>query len=156
MYKIPKYLRTKIPESVNNYSNAFTLVEILVAIVILTLGILAVSQMTVMGMRTSRVINRQMYARDVLNRQFEFLAGLPTNDTTYLKHRTSVTLDDTAAGLADYRILTTTKGGVFRLIWNVAENRIDTIPDPRFKTVRLHVIGQGGKPWLKSNLLKLK
>ncbi len=132
----------------------FTLIEILVAIVILAIGILAVAQMTVLGMRTSTVINRQMYARDVMNRWYETLQGLPSSDTTYLKHKTSTSLDDTASGVCDYKWEEVTKGGVFWVIWNVRENSLDTIPDPRFKTVRLHVIGQPGRPWLKADLIK--
>ncbi len=135
-------------------NKGFTLVEILVAIVILTLGVLAVAQMTVLGSRISQVINRQMYARDLLNRQYEFLQGLPTQDTTYLRDRNPGTLDDTTIGVCDYRIVQVTKGGVFRVIWNVRDGWIDTIPDPRFKTVRLHIIGHNGKPWMRSDLLK--
>ncbi|MEO0123568.1 MAG: prepilin-type N-terminal cleavage/methylation domain-containing protein [candidate division WOR-3 bacterium] len=122
---------------INNFkSKGFTLVEILVAIVILGLGVLAVSQMTILGLRTSRVINTQMYARDVLNRTYEFLQGLPTTDTTYLKWRSSVNLDDTIPGSCDYNVNETTRGGRFRVVWNID----DSIPDNRFKTVRIHVI----------------
>ncbi|MEO0161091.1 MAG: prepilin-type N-terminal cleavage/methylation domain-containing protein [candidate division WOR-3 bacterium] len=114
----------------------FTLIEILVAIVILGLGVLAVSQMTILGLRTSRVINTQMYARDVLNRTYEFLQGLPTADTICLKWRSSINLDDTVPGSCDYSINETTRGGRFRVVWNIG----DSIPDSRFKTVRIHVI----------------
>lgn len=132
----------------------FTLLEILIAVMILTLGILAVAQMVVLGTRTSQVINRQMYARDLLNRQYEFLQGLPTSDTLYLKDRNPGSLDDTIVGICDYRFQQATKGGVFRVVWNVRDSIRDTIPDPRFKTIRLHVIGNNAKPWMKSDLIK--
>ncbi len=136
---------------IDKNKNGFTLIEILVSIMILAIGILAVAQLTIMGMQTSRVINRQMYARDLLNRQYEFLQGLPGVDTTYLSHKTSTSLDDTIPGICDYGpYVQTTKGGVFKVIWNVSENN----PDPRFKTVRIHVIGQNSKPWMRSDLIK--
>mgnify|MGYP001049082515 CR=1 FL=1 len=124
--------------------NGFTLVEVIVAIVILSLGILAVSQMSILGVRASRVINRQMYARDLLNRYYEMLHGLPSSDTTYLRHRTSTNLNDTTAQ-RDYEINVTTLGGRFRVIWNVRDGMIgDSITDNRFKTVRIHLIPRIG------------
>jgi len=128
----------------------FTLVEILVAIIILAIGILAVSQMTVMGIRTSGVINRHMYARQVLSRCYETIANMPTSDTTVLKHRTSTSLDDTIT--CDYRQQENTAGGAFQVIWNIQDN----FPDNRFKTVRIHVIplGRMGKRTWQSDLLK--
>jgi len=130
----------------------FTLVEILVAIVILGLGVLAVSQMTVLGLRTSRVINTQMYARDVLNRSYEFLQALPSSDTTYIKWRHSVNLDDTIPGSCDYDVTEVTHGGVFRVVWNVE----DSWPDNRFKTIRIHVIPRSlqTRKVLRADLIK--
>ena len=89
----------------------FTLVEVLVAIVVLAIGVLAVSRLTVMGIRTSTLMNRRMYARDVLNRHHEQFMGLPTNDSI-LRHIASVDLDDTLT--PDYEITEATGGGVFR------------------------------------------
>lgn len=110
----------------------FTLLEILVAIMILAIGILAVSQMTVLGMRTSVVINQQMYARDVLNRYFEIIQNLPATDSL-LQWVQSTGLDDTVS--YDHIAIENTTGGVYRVIWNV----LDGSPDPRFKTVRIHI-----------------
>ncbi|HEC78765.1 MAG TPA: prepilin-type N-terminal cleavage/methylation domain-containing protein, partial [candidate division WOR-3 bacterium] len=46
------------------HPKGFTLVEILVAIVILAVGILTVSQMTVLGMKTTAVVKQHMEARE--------------------------------------------------------------------------------------------
>ena len=140
-----------VPEN-NKKESGFTLVEILVAIVILGLGVLAVSQMTVLGLRTSRVINTQMYARDALNRSYEFLQGLPSSDTTYIKWRHSVNLDDTIPGSCDYDVTEVTHGGVFRVVWNVE----DSLPDNRFKTIRIHVIPRSlqTRKVLRADLIK--
>lgn len=125
----------------------FTLVEVLVAMMILVIGVLAVSQMTIMGMQTSRSINRQMYARDILNRYFENLQLLPTTDSSFHFH-TSITLDDTAT--ADYKFSENNPGGRYRIFWNVR----DSLPDHRFKTIRIHVFWPGSKRGLHSDLLK--
>jgi prepilin-type N-terminal cleavage/methylation domain-containing protein len=57
-------------------SRGFTLVEVLVAVVILAIGILAVSQMTVMGMRTTVVIRDYQQAREAVAMGLEALISL--------------------------------------------------------------------------------
>ena len=129
----------------------FTLVEVLVAIVVLAIGVLAVSRLTVMGIRTSTLMNRRMYARDVLNRHHEQFMGLPTSDSI-LRHITSAGLDDTLT--PDYEITEAAGGGVFRVLWNVADSMIVNVPDPRFKTIRVHVLWlQAARP-IASDLIK--
>lgn len=129
----------------------FTLVEVLVAIVVLAIGVLAVSRLTVMGIRTSTLMNRRMYARDVLNRHHEQFMGLPTNDSI-LRHIASVDLDDTLT--PDYEITEAAGGGVFRVLWNVADSMIVNVSDPRFKTIRVHVLWlQAARP-ISSDLIK--
>lgn len=110
----------------------FTLVEILVAVMILAIGILAVSQMTVMGMRTDRVISKQMYGRTTLSRHFERLQGLPVGHAE-LSYVGSAGLDDTVT--ADHQVTEVTSGGGYTVFWNIADN----VPDARFKTVRVIV-----------------
>lgn len=128
-------------------SRGFTLVEVLVAMMILVIGILAVSQMTITGLQTSRTINHQMYARDIMNRYFEHLQLIPISDSN-LVYRTSVSLDDTAT--ADYKFSENNPGGRFRIFYNIA----DSLPDRRFKTIRLHVYWPQNKRGLHSDLLK--
>ena len=132
-------------------SRGFTLVEVLVAILILAIGVLAVSRLTVMGVRASTLMNRRMYARDVLNRYYERFMGLPTHDSV-LVYLTSADLNDTIA--PDYDVFEDTPGGRFRVIWNIADSMITTTPDTRFKTVRIHVIWPQTRRPLTSDLLK--
>jgi prepilin-type N-terminal cleavage/methylation domain-containing protein len=132
-------------------NRGFTLVEVLVAIMILAIGVLAVSQLTVMGSRTSTIMNRRMYARDVLNRYYENFMGLPARDSlfTYL---TSANLDDTIA--PDYDVFENTPGGRYRVIWNIADSMISAVPDDRFKTVRIHVMWPQTQRPLVTDLIK--
>lgn len=132
-------------------SRGFTLVEILVAIVILAIGVLAVANLTVMGVRTSTLMNRRMYARDVLNRYHEQLMGLPARDSI-LNHQTSAGLNDTIT--PDYEQTEIAGGGRFRIIWNIADSMIVEVPDDRFKTVRLHVFWPQARQPLTSDLIR--
>lgn len=131
--------------------NGFTLVEVLVATLILAIGVLAVSQLTVMGVRASTVMNRRMYARDILNRHHERLMALPTADSI-LQYRTSSSLDDTIG--SDYSIYVPSHGGQYRVIWNIADSMISAIPDNRFKTIRVLVMWPQTRRPLVSDLIK--
>jgi prepilin-type N-terminal cleavage/methylation domain-containing protein len=136
---------------IHSTKHGFTLVEVLVAIMILAVGVLAVSQLTVMGSRTSTLMNRRMYARDVLNRYYEQFTGLPTHDSIFTR-LTSSGLNDTIA--PDYIVTEDTPGGRFRVMWNIADSMIDTVLDTRFKTIRVHVLWPQTQRPLISNLIK--
>jgi len=132
-------------------NRGFTLVEVLVAVVILAIGVLAVSQLTVMGSRTTTLMNRRMYARDLLNRYYEEFSGLPTQDSNFF-YQTSTDLNDTIA--PDYDVYENTRGGRFRVMWNIADSMITATPDNRFKTVRILILWPQTQTPLTSDLLK--
>lgn len=143
--------KKKFPRNSSARDHGFTLVEVLVAITILALGILAVSRLTVMGVRASTVMNRRMYARDVLNRRHDILMGLPTNDPLLI-YQTSGSLDDTIA--PDHQFADTTHGGLYRVMWNIADSTISGAADTRFKTVRMIIIWPQSRRPLVSDLIK--
>jgi prepilin-type N-terminal cleavage/methylation domain-containing protein len=148
-------MKGNIKKAFPGYSRArnrgFTLVEVLVAVIILAIGVVAVSQLTVMGMRASTVMNRRMYARDVLNRRHEILMGLPTNDPL-LVYQSSTSLNDTVA--PDHQLADTTHGGMYRVMWNIADSTISGAADTRFKTVRIIILWPQSRRPFMSDLIK--
>lgn len=140
--------KSKLPAS----NAGFTLVEILVAIVILTIGILAVSQMTVLGLKVNTVVNQRMYARVVMAEVFEELNNLPSNHANLFDPEAG--LNDLADdSLGDY---TATKTNLnanysYNIIWNV----VDNMPEPNVKTIRIFVMwGVNNKNKISSDLMK--
>jgi prepilin-type N-terminal cleavage/methylation domain-containing protein len=131
MNKISKNCRSLV-------SRGFSLIEILVAVVILSVGILAVSQMTVMGLRVNTINNQRMYARVAMSQVFEELNNLPFDDPLVEDWDNDPSdLDDTdstadfsqtiADSLAHYSL---------KARWNVADN----VPEVDLKTIRIHIL----------------
>ena len=148
MNKSPKKLNCKISKS-----KGFTLVELLVATVILSVGILAVSQMTIMGLRVNTVVNQRMYARVVMATLFEELANLPAHDPLLddWDHDPS-DLDDTDT-TADFSqtIADSTAHYSYAARWNVADNT----PEPNIKTIRIHILwGVNNQHTISTDLMK--
>lgn len=129
----------------------FTLIEILVSIIILSVGILAVSQMTIMGMRVTTVTNQRMYGRTVMAQVFEDLNNLPSNAPELQDPDGPGDLDDDSLGDHSKTIKDPTGQRSYNVVWNVANNT----PEPAFKTVRIHVLWGAKENWkITSDLLK--
>jgi hypothetical protein len=113
-------------------------VEVLVSMVILALGILTISQMTVLGMKANNVINTNKESRETLAKAMEILKMLNENDPLLAPTCTFATIDQYNLGNhAD------TSDIVGRLIspmpfdvwWNVAPD----YPQTGLKTIRMFV-----------------
>ncbi len=153
MNKIPKYLKVKIPKIRTRSHPGFTLVEILVAMMILAVGILAVSQTTVLGMKTTRVIKDYAEAREVLAKGFEIIKLLSYNDPLLTATCTAETLDDTT--VAYYADSTNVVGKtigptLYDVYWNVADDE----PNPNFKTIRMIVFRRLGNRLIDADYVK--
>ncbi len=131
------------------HAQGFTLVEILVSVIILSIGILAVSQMTVMGMRVNTKVNKKMHARAVLAQVFEDLNNLPPNAPELHDPDGNGDLDDT---LADHTKTMTDPSSkyIYQVSWNVGDN----YPEADIKTVRIFVRWLPDKGQLKTDLYK--
>lgn len=158
MNKNPKYNNSllAIHYSLFTIQKGFTLVEILVSIVILAVGILTVSQMTVMGMRTNTVIKQHMESREALAKGMEVLKLLPINDPLLIATCDSTELDSIPlANKADStNIVGLTIGDpactLYDIYWNVA----DDYPQTGFKTIRMLVLNLRGKQMISADYLK--
>ena len=152
MDQISTKLRSKISNQFRKQRTpGFTLVEILVSIIILSVGILAVSQMTIMGMRVTTVTNQRMYGRTVMAQVFEDLSNLPSTAPELLDPDGPGDLDDDSLGDHSTTIIDPTGQRAYNVIWNVADNT----PEPAFKTVRIHVRWGVKENWkITSDLLK--
>lgn len=180
--KIPKYLKSKIPKilvadpglrpntntihesrirnlllpfnfSLLTSKGGFTLVEVLVAIVILSVGILAVSQMTVLGMQVTRIVNQRMYARAVMSRYYEILNNLPNSDPMVQNwDNDNVDLDDTAT--PDFQENYSMGGITYRVVWN-AVNNVGNPVDDRIETlIRIHILWNNNRNRISTDLIK--
>lgn len=113
----------------------FTLVEILVAVIILSIGILAVSQMTVLGMKTSTIINQRLYARTVMAQMFEDLSARPPIDAWFVNDADNDDLDSLDG---DHQI--TISDSLARISYEVRWNIAEDVPEAGLLTVRIFVL----------------
>ena len=133
-------------------AKGFTLVEVLVAVMILSIGILGVSQMTVMGIKVNTVVNQRMYARVVMATVFENLNNLPSNHAwlndagdPYLNYDDSTTADHFQ------RVTDPNAPYSYMTVWNVT----DDLPEVDMKTIRIWVTwGVSGKSKISTDLIK--
>ncbi len=130
----------------------FTLLEIIIAIIILSIGILAASQMTIMGMRVNTIVNNRMYARVVMARLFDSLTALPVTANAFFDTDGSPNLN-IFDSTADHSMIIDNNVAGYRYTarWNVA----DTVPEPGIKTVRIHILwGTNNQNRISTDLLK--
>lgn len=122
-------------------NRGFTLIEVVIAVVILTIGVLTAAQMQVASANRNTYAGRLTQATVESQNHFEFLAGLPYEDPNFPGLADDEWDDkdgDGMAGLDDDTIATadgntTSPDGRFNLFWNVALNE----PIQNTKTVRV-------------------
>jgi type IV pilus assembly protein PilV len=108
--------------------NGFTIIEILVAISILTVGLLAVASMQVSAIRGNKLSDNVTGALTLAEDKMEYLLGLNFNDDELkdLVTGNNTNLSTIASGSVDHEEHnideTGSAGGKFHRIWNVADN----------------------------------
>ncbi len=134
-------------------AKGFTLVEVLVAVMILSVGILGVSQMTVMGIKVNTVVNQRMYARVVMATVFENLNNLPSTHAWLAETNGNPDLNITDSASADHfqRLSNPNVPYSYMTVWNVT----DSLPEMGMKTIRIWVMwGPGFKGKISTDLIK--
>ena len=126
-------------------NKGFTLIEVLVAIIILSVGILTVSQMTVLGMKTTTVIKHQMEGREVLAKGLEIIKLFYIDDPLLVQNCADSSWLDSIPGAyhaESTNIVGQTIGTTaYDTYWNVVED----FPHADLWTIRMMVYRSGKK-----------
>ena len=131
----------------------FTILEVLVAISILTVGLLAVASMQVSGMRTNAYARNVTEGMNLAQDKLEELIALPYDDPNNLglhdvDNDGLLGLGNAMVGTADY----SETQDYFTIFWNIAENQ----PVANSKTIRILVNWQdrGGTKQVVLNYIR--
>lgn len=134
-------LPTQFQTEVNpKHNQGFSLIEVLVAIVILALGLLAVGSMQMKASKGNTQSNRITSAATYAMQQIETFAGLGFGDALLQDTNGDgeAGLDDIAG--SDQSIIVSDATGIYNIYWNVAES---TPLNGNTKTIRVIVTWQG-------------
>ncbi len=109
-----------------NGQKGFTILEVLVAISILTVGLLAVASMQVSAIRGNHLSANVTCALALAEDKMEYLLGRDYNDASLQDKIAGNSLDAIASGSVDYEELnideTGAPGGQYRRVWNISNN----------------------------------
>ncbi len=122
-------------------NKGFTILEVLVAISILTIGLLAVASMQVSAIRGNNLSTKVTCALALAEDKMEYLLGLDYNDPS-LQDRVlgnNADLSTITSGSVDYEEPNIdeagAEGGLYRRIWNIS----DDDPEPNNKAITVIV-----------------
>jgi type IV pilus assembly protein PilV len=104
--------------------NGFTLIEVLIAIAVFAIGILAVGKMQITAIKGNYFANDITEATTLAQDRMEKLIGLPYDDTNSLDDTDTddkAGLDDTNAA-ADHNDANNPVDGRYNIFWNIATN----------------------------------
>jgi len=120
----------------------FTLVEVLVSMVILALGILTVTQMTVLSMKATRAINTNKESRETLAKGTEILKMLNQNDPLLVSNGGYGIIDQCSTG---YFADTTNIVGrlLYPMQFEVRWTVVGDYPQTGLKTIRMFILKNG-------------
>ncbi len=119
--------------------NAFTLLEVLVAITILIVGILGVTQMVSQGMTYNVEMRQLLQARHIMERRMENFEIIPITDP-WLVDPENGTVIDYNVFPTDHADLIIVDNITYNRQWNVVTGHRADIADIRFRTARLFVV----------------
>ncbi len=118
----------------------FSLIEVLMAVAIFSIGILAVGSMQITATKENTSAGKMTIASNIAQNQMEQLISLDYDDSANLNDANG----DGEAGLTNNTSATadhTTTDGQYNIYWNVAEDE----PISNTKTIEVIVSWQGGQ-----------
>jgi len=102
-------------------NEGFTLLEVLVAVVVLAFGLLAIAQMQVIAIRFNYQGRDATEAVTLAKDQLEYLKSLPFNNADLVDTTEDNNDNLTDTGTIDHADLNNPIGGKYTRIWNVAD-----------------------------------
>ena len=114
--------------------DGFTLIEVLIAISILSIGVLAVGMMQISSIKGNKTALDISEASFLAESELERLLSIPFGDVTDDNLDGSGGLDNNTAGTADDN--TTSSDGKYTILWNVANG----FPETNTQTIKVIVI----------------
>ncbi len=114
----------------------FTILEVMVAFLILAFGILGMLYLATFAIRANSLGRGLGQARFVAEQQAEFHRSLDYRNPMLIDDGDTLDLNDTVT--PDYEDTTYNKGILYRVMWNIAED----LPNEGIKTLRIHVLWQ--------------
>lgn len=120
---------------------AFTLLELLVAITILIVGILGVTQMVSQGMTYNVEMRQLLQARHIMERRMENFEIIPITDPWLVDPENGSVIDfaDTLPMPVDHHDSLIVDNIAFHRYWNVVKGHRADSTDNRFRTARVFV-----------------
>ena len=123
-------------------NGGFTLIEVIIALAILTIGILAVNAMQTVSVRGNFTANRLTTAATWATDRAEVLFNLEYDDDELLDDGGGAAdglagLNDATAATADGNDIS--KDGEYTIYWNIAED----VPMPNLKTINVIITYSG-------------
>jgi len=111
----------------------FSLLELLVALSILTIGLLGVIPLAITTIRLNNYQNQMLHARLLAERQAEVLRGLSFSDPSLADDGDTTDLDN--INVPDHSFTVTEENITYTVAWNVADN----VNGQGVKTIRIIV-----------------
>lgn len=109
----------------------FTLVEVLVALLILAIAFLGVGPLVIMTVKGNQIVREHINARLLAERMTEYLRSTDYEDPLLSNDGDNGDLSDTIT--ADHSVVDTIDNVVYKVLWNIAEDQ----PQADLKTIQI-------------------
>ncbi len=123
--------------------NGFTLVEIMVALVILMVGIILAVRVGTEASRINRITQKGTKAQPAASQFYELFSVISPSDTILQDDGDQNDLDNITS--PDHRDSVKINLRWYPVVWNVADNRLGSEVKNGYKTIKIHVLNPAKK-----------